>query len=57
MLNKSREKLVCLFFSHLSGDAQWLEGVGPARHDLGLVHQQNSDVVLAFNLQTVQFKH
>lgn len=35
---------------YLSGDAQRLEGIGPAGHDLSLVHQQDSDVVLTFDL-------
>lgn len=36
---------------YLSGDTQRLEGIGPAGHDLGLVHQQDSDVVLTFDLR------
>lgn len=35
---------------YLSGDTQRLEGIGPAGHDLSLVHQQDSDVVLTFDL-------
>lgn len=47
----------CAFFvapppnCYLSGDTQRLEGIGPAGHDLGLVHQQDSDVVLTFDLR------
>lgn len=37
--------------AYLSGDTQRLESVGSTGHDLGLVHQQDSDVVLTFNLQ------
>lgn len=37
-------------YAYLSSDAQRLESVGPTGHDLGLVHQQDSDVVLTFNL-------
>lgn len=41
---------------YLSSDAQRLEGVSSTGHDLRLVHQQDSDVVLTFNLQTNEEK-
>lgn len=38
-------------YPYLSGNTQWLESIGSTGHDLSLVHQQDSDVVLTFNLQ------
>jgi len=35
---------------YLSGGAQWLESIRATGHDISLVHQQDSYVVLTFDL-------
>ena len=52
MLSMNFPKVTLSHTSHyLSGDAQRLESISAAGHDLCFVHQQNSDVILTFNLQ------
>ena len=64
---RERGKMTCRGFTvflqnpthtylYLSGNTQRLESIGSTGHDLGLVHQQDPDVVLTFNLQRNQRK-